>query len=113
LSAVLTPEQEKAVAEQTAKVADLAKIAGDPNVDPILRIEAQNKLNGMSIRAIAAQGGLSGGLKDVLKAAAPQIERAETAYRELTNTGQIVEARLARLETNIKKFLEKQGLTYE
>ncbi len=108
----LTPEQQKLVDEQTSKVAELAKVANDAAVDPILRIEAQNKLNGLSLRAIAAQGGLSGGLKDVLKAAAPQIERAETAYREIMAGVGVLEARLARLETNVANYLKSQGREY-
>jgi len=108
----LTPDQEKAVKEQTDRVAELNRIAADPAVPQMDRIEAQNKLIALSMRAMAAQSGLSGGIKDILKVAGPQIERAEEAYRSLEQGIALLEGRASRLELNLKSEIERNGGKY-
>ena len=111
MGANLTPEQQSAIAAQKARAEELNRLASDPKIEPILRIEAQNKLLAMTMQGLVAQQGLGGGLKDLLKEATAKVEPYAEMFRHIEGTLDDLDsrtsemlARIDRLERNLKEL---------
>ena len=115
MSVSLTPEQQSAIAAQKARAEELNKIASSAP-DPLLRIEAQNKLLAMTMQGLVAQQGLGGGLKDLLKEATAKVEPYAEMFRHIEGTLDDLDSRtsemLARIDRLERNFKELRGGKY-
>lgn len=103
-----------------ARAEELNRVASDPNVPQLDRIEAQNKLLGISMTQIAASSGMGGGLREVLKEATAKVEPYAEMFRHLETVSDTLDERsehtllrLDRVERNLKVLMEREGLTYQ
>lgn len=129
----LTDEQKKAIEAQKARAAELVVVANtpvDPNAPQLDRVEtllkradAQTRLVAMGLQQLSLAGGMSGGLKDVIKEATSKLEPYAEIFRtiegyldelraQLDPKRDGIRARVDRLEANLKADIESRGGTY-
>lgn len=92
---------------------DPARSQNDRYFAGVTALEAENRLLAMAVQGVQAMGGLSSGIRDVLKLAAPQIESAQMAYREISSKIDEATGRIDRLERNLKTWIENHGGKYQ
>lgn len=119
-----TPEQivaAKAQAEastkvETAKFAELAKVADDPAQPDLARVRAMVQMVLLQQQTAMKMGGMGSGIRDVIKEATPRLEAFSGNMQAMGASIDAVEAeigRLYRLEKNLANVCEKLGLPYD